>query len=64
MAGQACSELTSEEIVRAITAYYGYPANAQVIFTTKTLPPRDGEGIVFNFPISVIDGARVAWETE
>jgi len=64
MAGQATSELTSEEIVRAITSYYGYPPDAQVIFTTKTLPPRDGEGLLFNFPMEVIDGARVAWETD
>lgn len=62
MAGQATSELTSEEIIRAITEYYGYPSDAQVIFTTKTLPPR--EGSLFNFPLNVIDGARVAWETK
>jgi len=62
MAGQATSELTSEEIIRAITSFYGYPADAEVIFTTKTLPPR--EGSLFNFPMDVIDGARIAWKTD
>ena len=65
MSGDVTTTLTMEEVSRAITSYFGFPPDAVICFTTKTLPARtDAENKLFNYDVNIIDGARIAWKTE